>query len=142
MFAPSSATAHYLEALSRLEEYFNIYKLGTVSFSPASLEHLVSASPHKADAFLQALVSIRSIPILCAAWRILQGMEVQTIEVRYARLSEFMLRVTLRSPYDETDGIEEYASTDISDIVFARHLGNSTVDRKPFFDGFYPLRQR
>ena len=69
-------------------------------------------------------------------------MEVQSIEMRYARLSDFTLHVTLRSPYSERDAItEEYASRDISDVVFVRHLGNSTVDRKPFFDGFYPLRK-
>ncbi len=144
MFPPSShATAHYLQALSQLEDYFKARGLSTISFSPDSLEQLVSVSPYKADAFLQALVSIRSTPILCAAWRILQGMEVQSIEMRYARLSDFTLHVTLRSPYSERDAItEEYASRDISDVVFVRHLGNSTVDRKPFFDGFYPLRQK
>ena len=83
MFPPSShATAHYLQALSQLEDYFKARGLSTISFSPDSLEQLVSVSPYKADAFLQALVSICSTPILCAAWRILQGMEVQSIEMR------------------------------------------------------------
>lgn len=141
MFAPSSrAAAHYLEALRKLETYVAKRRLGTSSFSPEALEHLVELSPHKANAFLQALVSIRSTTILCAAWRILQGMEVESIEMRYARLSEFTLHVTLRSPYDES-AEEEYASDDIDDVVFLRHLGKSTVDRRPFFDGFYALRQ-
>ena len=139
IFPPSSqAAAHYIGALRRLEEYIKEHGLGTISFSPESLVNLVSASPYKADAFLQALVSIRSTPILCAAWRIVQGMEIESIEMRYGRLSDFALRVILRSPYSET---EEYESNDINDVVFVRHLGKSTVDERPFFDGFYALRQ-
>lgn len=141
MFAPSSRAAdRYLEALGRLEQYVKERGLGTISFSSESLEHLASVSPYKADAFVQALVSIRSTPILCAAWRVLQGMEIERVEMRYARLSEFALRVVLRSPYDET-GEEEYESLDVNDVAFVRHLGKSTVDGKPFFDGFYALRQ-
>jgi hypothetical protein len=137
IFAPTSqATTLYLDALKRLEAYVQEQGLGTISFSPESLEHLISVSPYKADAFLQALVSIRTTPILCAAWRILQGMEIESIEMRYARLSEFTLRVTLRSPNNET---EEYASDDINDVVFVRHLGKSTVGKKPFF-GTHPGR--
>lgn len=139
MFAPSSqAAANYLHALRRLEEYVKSHNLGTISFTPESLAYLISASPYKADAFLQALVSIRGTPILCAAWRIVQGMEIESIEVRYARLADFALRVVLRSPYGET---EEYSSNDINDVVFVRHLGKATVDARPFFDGFYALRQ-
>lgn len=139
VFAPrSQAAAHYLDTLRRLEQYVDQRELGKTSFSPESLERLVSLAPYKADAFLQALVSIRSTPILCAAWRLLQGMEVERVEMRYARLSEFSLRVVLRSPYD---GSEEYESDDINDVVFVRHLGKSAVDGRPFFDGFYALRQ-
>jgi hypothetical protein len=139
MFAPSSrAAAHYLDALERLERYVAEHGLGSVSLSPETIEHLVAVAPYKADAFLQALVSIRSTPMLCAAWRVLQGMEIDCVEMRYARLSEFALRVVLRSPYDET---EVYESSDINDVVFVRHLSKSTVDGKPFFDGFCALRQ-
>ena len=68
MFAPSSqAAAHYLDALRRLERYVEERGLATMAFSPESREHLVAVSPHKADAFLQALVTIRSTAILCAA---------------------------------------------------------------------------
>lgn len=140
MFDPGSRAAeHYLDALRRLEQYIQSRRLGTLSFSPESVSQLVSVSPHKADAFLQALVSIRSTPILCAAWRIVQGMDIESIEMHYARLSEFKLRVVLRSPYDDTE--EEYESDDINDVVFVRHLGKSTVDGRPLFDGFYALRQ-
>lgn len=139
MFAPSSkAAAHYLDALQRLEEYVKAHRLGTNSFTPEWLAHLLTASPYKADAFLQALVSIRSTQILCAAWRIVQGMEIESINIQYARLHDFTLRIVLRSPYGET---EEYGSNDINDVVFVRHLGQSTVDTKPLFDGFYALRQ-
>ena len=139
MFAPSlSATAHYLQALERLEAYVSQQSLGTMSFSPESVEHLIAIAPHKADAFLQALVSNPSTPMLCAAWRLLQGMEVEQLEIRYSRLAEFMLRVVLNSPYGQ---IEEYVSSDINDIAFLRHLGKSTIDGRPFLDGFYPLRQ-
>ncbi len=140
MFAPSSqAAAHFLKSLDRLETYFKERRLGTISFSPPSIERLVSASPYKADAFLQALVSIRGTPILCAAWRILQGMEIESIDMRYVHLTKFALCIKLRSPDGES--VEEYESHDINDVVFVRHLGKSTVNATPLFDGFYTLRQ-
>lgn len=139
LFAPrEGAAAHYLRSLSELERYLQERRLGTTTFSPEALEQLAAVSPHKADAFLQALVSIRGTPFLCAAWRVLQGMEIDRVEMRYARLAEFSLQLTLRSPYDET---EQYETRDISDVVFVRHLGKSTINGKPLFDGFYPLRQ-
>jgi hypothetical protein len=139
LFAPSSqAAAHYLEDLKRLERYLEEHSLGKNSFSPESLEQLVSVSPYKADAFLQALISIRSTPILCAAWRIIQGMEIECVEMRFTRLSDFALRVVLRSPHNQT---EEYTSDQIGDAVFVRHLGASTLDGRPYFHGFYALRQ-
>lgn len=139
VFAPSSnAAAHYLAALNALESYIEDQRLGTASFSPESLEQLVDVSPYKADAFLQALVSIRSTSILCAAWRILQGMEIELMETTYSRLTKFELRITLRSPNGST---EQYESSDVNDIAFVRHLGKSTIGEKPYLDGFYPLRQ-
>jgi len=139
MFSPSSqATIHYLAALRRLEEYITRRNLDETSFTPDSLEDLISESPYKADAFLQALVSIRSTPILCAAWRIVQGIEVESIKMHYARLDNFSLQVVLRSPYGQ---LEEYSSNDINDVVFIRHLAKSSVNDRPFFDGFYALRQ-
>jgi hypothetical protein len=134
----SNAAAHYLDALRRLTDYVKAHRRGEVEFTPEFLESLASVSPHKADAFLQALVSIRSTPMLCAAWRILQGMEVERVEMRYVRLTEFALHVTLRSPYSET---EEYITDDVNDIAFVRHLGKAMVDGRPLFDGFYALRQ-
>ena len=139
IFAPASeAAAHYLRALRELEKYVKDRGLGTTAFSPRWLRHFVSASPHKAAAFLQALVSIRNIPMLCAAWRIVQGMEIESVEMRYARLSDFSLSVRLKSPSGET---EEYESNDINDVALIRHLGKSTMDGRPLFDGFYALRQ-
>ena len=141
MFAPSSeAAAYYLDALDRLERYVAGRELGSIPFSPESLRKLAAVSSYKADAFLQALVSIRSTPILCAAWRILQGMEIASVEMRYVRLSHFELRVVLCSPYDGTE--EKYESDDINDAVFVRHLGQAKLDTKPLFDGFYALRQK
>jgi len=140
MFAPTSeAAAHYLKSLKDLEKYIEQRRLGKISFFPDTLPQLLCISPYKADAFLQALVSIRSTPMLCVAWRILQGMQIAAIDMEYLQLSTFTLRVVLRSPYNQD---EEYQSDDINDAVFLRHLGKSMVDDKPFFDGFYALRQR
>jgi len=139
MFTPSSqAVARYLSSLDALETFVEERGLGKTSFSPESLDQLVSVSPYKADAFLQALVSIRTTPMLCAAWRILQGMQIKSLEMHYAQLSDFSLHVVLCSPSDET---EEYKSNDINDAVFVRHLGKAKVENKPLFDGFYALRQ-
>jgi hypothetical protein len=138
IFKPSAdAAAHYLASLRDLERHLQEKGLGTNTFSPESLEHLVSVSHYKADAFLQALVSIRSTSMLCAAWRILQGMEIASVDMQYRRLLGFELRVVLRSPHEEE---EEYRTADISDAVFVRHLGKATIDKKPYFDGFYALR--
>ncbi len=139
MFAPSAeAPAFYLRALSRLEEYARHERRTAESFSVEWIRRLIAVSPHKAQAFLQALVSIRSTPILFAAWRILQGSDVLRLEMRYTRLEDFSLTVELQSPYGVT---ECYESREIGDAVFLRHLGHAKADKRPLFDGFFALRQ-
>jgi hypothetical protein len=139
LFAPKSAAAqHFVDCLERLNLFATERGREAPEFSSAFLRQFIAASPYKADAFLQALVSIRSTPILFAAWRVLQGMEIDRVELQHVRLKLFSLRIILRSPYDE---VEEYQSDDINDIAFVRHLGKSTIDNRPLFDGFYALRQ-
>lgn len=137
MFAPRDKAADfYLKCLVELENYMKPRNLGTTSFSPDWIRRLITVSPYKADAFLQALVTIRGTPMLCAAWRILQGMDILSMNVTYQRLEEFKMTVELKSVYGET---ERYESSDINDATFLRHIGKSKIDEKPLFDGFFAL---
>jgi len=140
LYAPSDqAAAHYMNSLKQLEIVLrNKGLLGSSSFTPQSITQLIASSPYKADAFLQALVSVRSTEILCATWRILQGMEISELNMSYRHRTSFELRIVLSSPYGET---EEYRSQDINDVVFVKHLGKTLINGQPIFDGFHALRQ-
>ena len=113
------------------------------SAAPEFTEEAISAeyerNPHKVEAFLQVLGSVKSPSILVLIWRILQGMEIDTLDVQYQKQESFRLRVVLRSPYD-AESPETYESQDISDAVFLRHLGIAKVNDRPVFDGYYALR--
>ena len=135
----SEATAYYLERLDGLRSELQGKPLATPAPSVTALNELAVASPYKAVAFLQALVSVHSPKILCAAWRILQGLDIEQVEVSYDRLQRFLLRVLLRVPGNGYPH-EEYASDDIFDAAFLRHLGYGSADNKPLIDGFYALR--
>lgn len=138
VFAPHSAVAHYLRQLQSLNELLRARAVESPELSPQYLEDLSALSRDKADAFLQALVSVESTEMLCAAWRIIQGMEIDGVSLNYNRLQQFLLQVRLRLPA-EHERTEEYISRSINDVSFIRHLGGAELDDKPVFVGFYPL---
>lgn len=107
-------------------------------FSEEVLAAEYERNPHKVQAFLQRLASVKSPQILVMIWRILQGMQIESINLQYRREESFCLRVVLSSPYEAKT--ENYESEDISDAAVLRHLGISKVNDQPVFDGFYPLR--
>lgn len=55
-------------------------------------------------------------------------------------LETFSLVVVLARRGAEQDDLESYSSEDINDAVLVRHFGIITVNEKPLFDCFFPLR--
>lgn len=95
-------------------------------------------NPANVKAFLQALRITSTPEMLLMVWRIIQGMEIQTIKASYERQASFQLQVVLRSPYEEKD--ERYESSIGGDLRLLKHVGVFEIDRKPVFDGFYAQR--
>jgi hypothetical protein len=106
-------------------------------------EHLAreyQTNPHKVRAFLQALATSRSEEMLKMVWSILQGDEIESVEVSYESRKSFRMRVVLRPSQSDAEGDhQEYSSKDINDAGLLRHFGIAKVEGQPLFDGFYPL---
>ncbi len=107
-------------------------------FSEQVLANESKQNPHKVKAFLQVFGATRSPHMLVMAWRILQGMRIQQIDMAYREKKSFHLRCVLNSPYE--DKPEVYESSDIVDAMLLPHLGIMEMDTGPMFEGFYPLR--
>lgn len=138
---PSEAMNHILRILSEVDQRA-IARLGgnapTVSDSSLLTEY--KRNPQKVKGFFQALGAARDPEMLLMAWRIIQGMEIKTIELSYFRQKSFDVRVVLESPDGEED--EVYTSKNINDFKLFRHIGILEIDARPVFDGFYPLNVR
>ena len=80
----------------------------------------------------------RTPEMLLMTWRIIQGMEIKSIQFSYQRQFSFHVQVDLESPYGEAD--ETYNSSNINDFALFRHIGILQIGNLPVFDGFYPLR--
>lgn len=140
MFSPrENAAAYFLERLDKLDTFMGSRNLGNSGPTLEVLHKLTEHSPFKAAAFFEALVAIRSSEILCAAWRVIQGMSIENLSVAYEHLQTFRLVVSLRSPYGEA---EVYESHDIDDLAFMRHLSKCKSGGKPLLNGFHALRQK
>lgn len=96
-------------------------------------------NPHKVRALLQIMASVVSPDMLVMAWRIMQGMNIDAMQMDYEQEKSFRLRVRLVSMYDDKVR-EEYETTDIDDAVVLRHFGIMKMNDRPVFDGFYPMR--
>lgn len=97
------------------------------------------ANPHKVRALLQIMASVGSPDMLVMAWRIMQGMNIDAMQMEYEQEKTFRLRIRLVS-MDNAIQKEEYETTDIDDAVVLRHFGIMKMNDRPVFDGFYPLR--
>lgn len=138
---PDQALPHLREVLAEATaEYRRRLGEGAPRFDEETLAGEYDQNPHKLRAFLQALGSTRSAPMLVLVWRIMQGATIQAVELTYEAKVSFRLRIVLTSSYDGRQDV--YESTDINDAALLRHLGITTVEGKPLFDGFYPLRIR
>ncbi len=111
-----------------------------VSFAPEALAAEAKNNPHKIRAFLQSLLTTRSPEMLVMVWRILQGLSIREVAMNYREQETFSLVVVLALPEAQPDARESYRSEDINDAGLVRHFGITTVNGKPLFDCFLPLR--
>jgi len=139
-FAPPDEAIAFLR--KRLEEVTHraVERLGgnAPDLSEATLVILYNKHPLKVKGFFQVLGGTRTPDMLLMAWRIIQGMEIKTIQMEYRRQDRFNMKVMLESPYGEVD--ELYESSTIQDFALFRHIGIMEISNKPVFDGFYPLK--
>jgi hypothetical protein len=143
MYAPRErAVPVLLERLERLTAEFRKRFRDDVSFAPESLKAEAERNPHKIRALLQALGVSGNPEMLLMVWRILQGLSVRQVSLTYREQEHFSLSVTLASQGEKQDEPETYHTNDINDAALLRHFGITTVDGKPLFDGFFPLRKK
>jgi hypothetical protein len=139
-FTPrDQALAHLRKTLEAINHHAR-QRLGPAApdLSEDAVVHEFQRRPQQVRAFFQALGGTRTPDMLLMVWRIIQGMEIEKIDLSYRRAQSFEVSVTLESPYGEPK--ESYQSTNIHDFTVFRHIGAHEVDRKPVFDGFYALK--
>lgn len=114
--------------------------LGTSAptISEESLLQDYQTRPIQVRAFFQALGGSRSPQMLLLVWRIIQGMEIESVQINYRRQTSFEATVILRSPYGEAD--PPYHSNQINDFALFRNIGLLEIDARPVMDGYYALR--
>jgi hypothetical protein len=135
---PDEAVDYWLNILATVgHEYQRRFGDPSINFSEEMLAAEFEQSPHKVAAFLQAISGTKSPQMLVMAWRILQGMEIESIELGYQKNLSFSLIMKIKSPYSSP---EVYESEDIDDAKLIRHLGIMKIGGKPVFDSLYPLR--
>lgn len=113
---------------------------GAPDLTEAALVHEYHRNPLRVRGFFQALGGTRTPAMLLMVWRIIQGMEVKEVRMRYQRQQSFELQVTLESPTGELD--PPYNSQNIHDFALFRHIGILEIGGTPVFNGFYALRVR
>jgi len=108
------------------------------SFEESSIVEEYLNHPSQVRGFFQSMGGSRTPDMLLMAWRIIQGMTIESVQCTYTRENSFGLRVVLESPYGVKD--LPYESDKIDDFALFRHIGIMEYRGKPLFDGFYPLR--
>jgi hypothetical protein len=143
MYQPRDHAVPFLiEQLARLTGEFRSRFGYEVSFTPETLGAEVDRNPHKIRAFLQALGVSGNTNMLLMVWRVLQGLTIREVAMNYREQETFSLSVTLARPGEEHDELETYCTNDINDAALLRHFGITTVEGRPLFDGFFPLRNK
>ena len=141
MYAPpEQAILNIRRTLSEVHDCARIRLGGNApDLSEESIVHHYNRHPLKVRGFLQVLGGTRTPDFLLMAWRIIQGLEIKSVSLNYQRQEQFVLQITLQSPYGEGD--EDYQSEKIQDFAVFRHVGTMEVSNRPVFDGFYALRR-
>lgn len=131
---PENAMPHILRTLDAVQREATA-RLGdnAPQISEESLLREYQRNPLRVKGFFQALGGSRTPEMLLMAWRIIQGMEVQSIQMNYRRQQSFEVQVTLESPDGESD--PPYASQNINDFVLFRHIGILESGGDPVFGG-------
>ena len=145
LYTPKDRAIPFL--LEQLNEFAAEYRRRFPNDVPFTLEALTAEAernPHKVRAFLQAQAATRSPAMLVMVWRILQGLSIRQVEMKYQELEAFSLFVALGRPGMKPDDPDPdvYSSQDIMDVRLLRNFGVGTVTGKPLFDGFFPLRSK
>lgn len=139
VYSPSNeAGVHYAQKLLALTKLMMERGIGKSAPVISSLQDLGTSNPLKLDAFLEALVSLKSPEMLTAAWRMIQGMQLDSLDLKFESAKAFSLKVSLESPYGEP---ETYSTDDIDDMNFVRHLMKSKSGDRPIINGFFALRR-
>ena len=143
LYAPRErAVPFLLEQLDKLTSEFRSRFGYDVSFAPETLRAEAERNPHKVRAFLQALGVSGNQEMLLMVWRILQGLSIREVVMNYHEQEAFSLSVTLARATGEAGELETYRSNDINDAALIRNFGITTIDGRPLFDGFFPLRKK
>lgn len=137
---PESAIPFLMNRLDGLTSAFENRFGHDVSFAPEQLRSEAQRNPHKVRAFLQALAATGKTDMLLMVWRILQGLSIRRVTLDYVEQDSFRLVVVLARPGQSEAGLEEYSSDDVNDAKLLRHFGITTLDGRPLFDGFFPLK--
>lgn len=142
MFTPRDrAVTVLLEHLQKLTAEWHRRFQTEVSFTPETLKAEAERNPHKIRAFLQALGVSNNPKMLVMVWRILQGRSIREVTMNYREQDRFSFEVTLALPGQTPDERDRYHTEDIKDAALLRHFGITTVDGRPLFEGFFPLRK-
>lgn len=138
---PANAMPHILQALEAAQQEAQRRLGGNApDISEKALVREYQRNPLKVRGFFQVLGGTRTPEMLLMVWRIIQGMGVHEIQMKYKRQNSFEIRVILESPYGEKDA--PYVSRSIHDFALFRHIGILEIGDAPVFDGFYALRVR
>lgn len=135
---PNEAGDHYVGKLSAMKTFMNDRGIGESAPAISGLRQLGASNPFKLDAFLEALVSLKSAEMITAAWRMIQGMQLASMDLKFESAKAFLLQVSLSSPNGEH---EAYSTEDIDDMNFVRHLMKSKSGDRPIINGFFALRR-
>jgi len=77
--------------------------------------------------------------MIVMAWRILQGLKIRKVDMKYEEEKEFSLTVVLARPGDgQVD--QNMFRTKIWDFDLLKHFKKCTLNKKPVLLGFSPLR--
>lgn len=138
---PEEAMLHIHATLAKVQQEAKS-RLGANApdLSESALLKEYPRNPQKVRGFFQALGGTHSPQMLLMAWRIIQGMEIKSIQLAHERRKSFEVHVTLESPYGEVD--PPYTSKRVQDFKLFRHVGILEIGESPAFDGFYALRVR
>ena len=142
MYAPPDPAVPFLitQLTGLTAEFRNRFRYD-VSFAPNNFAQRQRATRIKSGPSSR-LAASGSMDMLLMVWRILQGLSIRDVKMNYVEQKAFKLVVTLAGPGQDQTDLETYSSEDINDAALLRHFGITTVDGRPLFDGFFPLRKK